>query len=98
ARPGPGSPAWWDRPITSTPSTPSNIPPIIRPRVQPTMPDLTQPFDVLVVGGGNAALCAAITAKRGTGSVLLLESAPQHFRGGNSRHTRDSRYMHQAAN
>src|SRR5438874_1299272 len=62
------------------------------------MIDLSQRFDVLVVGGGNAALCAAITAQRGSGRVLLLESAPQHFRGGNSRHTRDIRYMHQVAN
>ena len=58
------------------------------------MADLTQPFDVLVIGGGNAALCAALCAKRGVEKVLLLESAPQAFRGGNSRHTRDIRYMH----
>jgi tricarballylate dehydrogenase len=50
---------------------------------------------VLVVGGGNAALCAAITARRAGPSVLLLESAPEAFRGGNSRHTRDIRYMHE---
>jgi tricarballylate dehydrogenase len=59
--------------------------------------DLTQSFDVLVVGGGNAALCAAITARRVGPSVLLLESAPEAFRGGNSRHTRDIRYMHDGA-
>src|SRR5439155_6079336 len=64
----------------------------------PPMVDLMQCCDVLVVGGGNAALCAAITAQRGAGRVLLLESAPQHFRGGNSRHTRDIRYMHASAN
>jgi tricarballylate dehydrogenase len=52
---------------------------------------------VLVVGGGNAALCAAITARRAGPSVLLLESAPEAFRGGNSRHTRDIRYMHDGA-
>src|SRR5919199_5332382 len=62
------------------------------------MADLTQPFDVLVIGGGNAALCAALCAKRGVEKVLLLESAPQAFRGGNSRHTRDIRYMHAGAN
>jgi tricarballylate dehydrogenase len=55
------------------------------------------PLDVLVVGGGNAALCAAITARRAGARVLLLESATRDFRGGNSRHTRDIRTMHQAA-
>lgn len=59
--------------------------------------DLTQRFDVLVVGGGNAALCAAVTARRGGATVLLLESAPEVFRGGNSRHTRDIRYQHAGA-
>jgi tricarballylate dehydrogenase len=58
------------------------------------MLDLSQTVDVLVIGGGNAGLCAAMTAKRQAGSVLLLESSPEVFRGGNSRHTRDIRYMH----
>ena len=61
------------------------------------MADLTRTYDVLVVGGGNAALCAAITARRAGARVLLLESAIRDFRGGNSRHTRDIRYMHRAA-
>lgn len=51
-------------------------------------------FDVVVVGGGNAGLVAAISARHHTASVLLLERAPAWRRGGNSRHTRDIRYAH----
>ena len=47
------------------------------------MPDRTKTYDVLVAGGGNAALCAAITARQAGASVLLVESAPKAFRGGN---------------
>ncbi|MGE5638611.1 MAG: FAD-dependent tricarballylate dehydrogenase TcuA, partial [Clostridia bacterium] len=53
-------------------------------------------WDVLVLGGGNAALCAALTAREAGCSVLLVESAPKAFRGGNSRHTRNLRCMHEA--
>ena len=49
---------------------------------------------MLVIGGGNAALCAALSARRRGRSVLVLEVAPRPFRGGNSRHTRDVRYLH----
>jgi len=52
--------------------------------------------DVLVIGGGNAALCAALTAREAGASVLLLESAPRAWRGGNSVHTRNLRCMHDA--
>jgi tricarballylate dehydrogenase len=58
------------------------------------MPDLARAYDVLVLGGGNAALCAAITARKLGASVLIVESAPKAFRGGNSRHTRNLRCMH----
>lgn len=61
------------------------------------MVDLAQPYDVLVIGAGNAALCAAITARRAGARVLILESAPKDFRGGNSRHTRNIRYAHAGA-
>jgi tricarballylate dehydrogenase len=47
-----------------------------------------------VVGGGNAALCAAIVAAEAGRRVLILESAPKTYRGGNSRHTRNFRCMH----
>ncbi|WP_315743418.1 MULTISPECIES: FAD-dependent tricarballylate dehydrogenase TcuA [unclassified Bradyrhizobium] len=52
--------------------------------------------DVLVIGGGNAALCAALMAREAGASVLLLESAPQSWRGGNSMHVRNLRCMHDA--
>jgi len=53
-------------------------------------------IDVLVIGGGNAALCAALMAREAGASVMLLESAPREWRGGNSSHTRNLRCMHDA--
>jgi tricarballylate dehydrogenase len=50
--------------------------------------------DVLVVGGGNAALCAALMAREAGASVMLLEASPREWRGGNSQHTRNLRCMH----
>jgi tricarballylate dehydrogenase len=61
------------------------------------MVDLSRDYDVLVVGGGNAALCAAISARRAGASVLVLEGAPKFYRGGNTRHTRNMRCAHDAA-
>ena len=53
-------------------------------------------IDVLVIGGGNAALCAALMAREAGASVLLLEAAPPEWRGGNSMHVRNLRCMHEA--
>ena len=44
-------------------------------------------YDVIVIGAGNAALCAAIAAKEKGSSVLVVEKAPRHQRGGNSYFT-----------
>lgn len=64
----------------------------------PSGVDFSKIYDVLIVGGGNAALCAAMTARESGAEVLLLESAPKDFRGGNSRHTRNLRYLHESGN
>jgi len=61
------------------------------------MADLTKKYDVLVAGGGNAALCAAIAARRAGSSVLVCEMATKFYRGGNTRHTRNIRCAHDAA-
>ena len=61
------------------------------------MADLSKTYDVLVIGGGNAALCAAISARRDGATVLVLERATEFFRGGNTRHTRNMRCAHDAA-
>ena len=59
-----------------------------------TIPTLST--DVLVIGAGNAALCAAITAAEQGVRVICTESAHYDLRGGNSRHTRNLRCMHAA--
>jgi tricarballylate dehydrogenase len=53
-------------------------------------------FDVLVAGGGNAAMCAALSAREAGATVIVAECAPQHMRAGNSRHARNFRCMHAA--
>ena len=58
---------------------------------------MSENYDVIVVGGGNAALCAALSARSAAARVLVLERAPEHMRGGNTRHTRNIRCTHSAA-
>jgi tricarballylate dehydrogenase len=55
------------------------------------------PWDVVVIGGGNAAIVSALSARDAGASVLVLERAPAVFRGGNSRHTRNVRWVHEEA-
>ena len=44
-------------------------------------------WDVIVVGSGNAALCAAIAAKEKGREVLVIEKARPTLAGGNSKYT-----------
>jgi len=44
-------------------------------------------YDVIVVGAGNAAMCAALAARERGCSVLVLERAPLEERGGNTAFT-----------
>ena len=53
-------------------------------------------IDILIAGGGNSALCAALTAREAGASVLVLETSPKAWRGGNSQHTRNVRCAHDA--
>jgi tricarballylate dehydrogenase len=55
---------------------------------------VSEPWDVVVIGGGNAGLVAAIAARERVSRVLLLERAAAALRGGNTRHTRNVRCVH----
>ena len=59
-------------------------------------PPLPPCCDVLVIGGGIAALSAAIAAREAGAGVCLLEQAPRSQRGGNTRHSRNFRVAHAA--
>ena len=56
-----------------------------------------KPWDVVIIGGGNAGLVAAITARQHGQRVLVVERAPAAMRGGNTRHTRNIRCVHAGA-
>ncbi len=58
---------------------------------------MKQDFDVLVIGAGHAGLTAAICAAESGASVCVLEVSPKNVRGGNSKHTRNLRPMHETA-
>jgi tricarballylate dehydrogenase len=58
---------------------------------------MAEEYDIIVVGGGNAALCAALAAREAGCRVLVLERSLEHVRGGNTRHTRNIRCSHAAA-
>ena len=49
--------------------------------------DTFEPVDVVVVGAGNAAACAALAAREGGASVLMIDAAPESQAGGNTRYT-----------
>src|ERR1700681_1255704 len=59
--------------------------------------EVRERVDVLIVGGGNAALCAALAAADSGVGVTLLECAPIQERGGNSKYTRNIRVAHARA-
>src|SRR5436190_14322179 len=48
---------------------------------------MSDAYDVIVVGAGNAALCAALAAAERVKKILVLERAPESESGGNSRYT-----------
>jgi len=51
-------------------------------------------YDVVIAGGGQAGIVAAIVAAEKGSKVCVLEGAPRSYRGGNTRHTRNLRPMH----
>ena len=58
----------------------------------------TKNYDVIIVGGGNAALCAALSAQEEGAKVVLLERAPESERGGNSSFAETMRFVYNGVN
>ena len=59
----------------------------------------TLKYDVVIVGAGNAALCAALAAKDQGAKVLIIEKAPQSHQGGNCPYTGGGfRFVHDGLN
>ena len=54
----------------------------------------TKVYDVIVVGAGNAALSAALSASEAGAGVLILEKSPKSARGGNGRVTSGGKYAY----
>jgi tricarballylate dehydrogenase len=58
---------------------------------------IDQHWDVVVIGGGNAAMVSAMAAAHHVDRVLVLERSTKDMRGGNTRHTRNVRCVHAQA-
>lgn len=57
------------------------------PSIESTVSQMKDAYDVVVVGAGNAALCAALAARESGANVVVLERAPMEERGGNTAFT-----------
>ena len=55
--------------------------------VSSTLAGMDDHYDIVVVGAGNAAMCAALSARESGASVVVMERAPEAAAGGNSRYT-----------
>jgi tricarballylate dehydrogenase len=58
---------------------------------------LPRACDVLALGGGMAGFCAAIAARRAGATVVLVDAAPRWMQGGDTRHARNFRIVHDRA-
>jgi tricarballylate dehydrogenase len=81
--------------VTAAHSEPEPAPGPGRSKPGPAPSWTGETWDVVVIGAGNAALVAAMAANDAGARVLVLERAPYHLRGGNTRHTRNVRCVHE---